>query len=95
MPRQTQAILAGHVDVDQREVDGMRSDDRLRGAGAFGADCRVAMRDEVFLQHLAHVRLVIDNQDRGFRDHGRGSPPSGLAGANDCARGGWNRESYN
>ncbi len=66
MPREAQAVLAGHVDVDQRQVDGVLGGHRPRGAGAFRADDGIAVRDEVFLQHLAHVGLVVDNQDGGF-----------------------------
>ena len=69
VPREAQAVLAGHVDVHQREVDRMRGGHRPRGAGALGADRRVAVGDEVFLQHLAHVRLVVDDQDRGLGAH--------------------------
>ena len=79
VPRKTQAVLAGHVDVDQRQVDGMLGGHRPRGAGALGAECRVAVGDEVFLQHLAHVRLVVDDQDCGFWAHGRCSTPSSPA----------------
>ena len=38
------------------------------------------MRDEVFLQHFAYVRLVIDDQDGGFRAHGSGSTALNVIG---------------
>ena len=40
VPREAQAVLARHVDVDQREVDRLRRGDRARRAGALGADAR-------------------------------------------------------
>ena len=71
MAGKTQAILARHVDVDQRQVDRVLRGQCFRGGGAFGAERRIAVRGEVFLQHLAHVRLVIDDQEGGFGAHGR------------------------
>ena len=49
VPREAQAVLAGHVDVDQRQVDRMLRGHRLRGAGVLGAQRRVAVRGEVLL----------------------------------------------
>src|SRR6185312_4202765 len=69
--RETQAVFAGHVDVDQRQVDRMLRGERLRGARVFRADDRVAVGGEVLVQYVAYFRLVIDNQYRGFRAHAR------------------------
>ena len=69
--REAQAVLAGHVDVDQRQVDRVLGRQRARRVGALGAERGVAVRDEVLLEHLAHVRLVVDDQDGGLGIHGR------------------------
>ena len=37
VPREAQAVLAGHVDVDQREVDRLLRRERLRAALALSA----------------------------------------------------------
>ena len=80
MAGETEPILSRHVDVDQRQVDRVLRGQRLRDVGAFGAERRIAVSGEVFLQHLAYVRLVIDDQDGGLGVHGRIpllGPPAG------------------
>jgi hypothetical protein len=77
--RQAQAVLAGHVDVDQREVDRLLRRQLARAARRLGSEDRVAVAREVFLEHFAHVRLVVDDQQRGFRLRGHGFHTSRLA----------------
>src|SRR5512138_960035 len=45
------------------------------GRGALRADDGVAVRAEVVLEHFAHVRLVVDDQDRRFRARTHRAPP--------------------
>jgi hypothetical protein len=71
VPREAQPILAGHVDVEDREVDQLRGHDRARRDRVFGADGRVTVVGEVLLQRLADAGLVVDNQYCCFRAHGR------------------------
>jgi hypothetical protein len=61
MPRETQAVFAGHLDVEQRNVDRMPGGYLPCGRRAIGRYCRISMGDEVLMQHLANVRLVIDD----------------------------------
>src|SRR4030095_2368093 len=73
VPGEAQAVFAGHVDVDEREVDRLCAGERPRRCGTLGTDRSVAVGDEVLLEHRAYFRLVIDYQDCGFRTHGYGA----------------------
>src|SRR5439155_5069987 len=81
VPSKTEAVLARHVDVHQREVDRMRRGDLLCRSSALGTQRRIGVGNEIFLEHLAYVRLVIDDQDCRFRDNRSFSLHSGLRDA--------------
>ena len=70
MAREAQAVLAGHVDVYEGQVDLLLRDQRLRGSCILGADRRVTVCGEIFLEDLADIGLVVDDQYRAFRNHG-------------------------
>ena len=96
MPRETQAVLARHMNVDERQIHWVLCDQRLRRNRVFCADGGVAMRDEVLLEHLANVRLVVDDEDRAFRNHGdRCAPSRALVGTRHRAGREENSRSYN
>ena len=67
---QAQSVLAGHPDIQQDQIDRpFRYHLPHRGA-IFGRGDSKALLYQVFLDHLPHVGLVIDNQNVSFIAHG-------------------------
>src|SRR6186997_131688 len=66
----------------------------LRGGGILRREGRVAVRGEVFLQHLAYVGLVVDDQEGGFGGRGHFSLLPALLRAERWPRSGRTGKSY-
>src|SRR3546814_7894816 len=64
MAGQRQAVLAGHHDVADDQIDGLRAQHRARLGGAGGIDDGKALRAQIFGERLADRRFVVDQQDR-------------------------------
>src|SRR3546814_9783335 len=63
MAGQRQAVLAGHHDVADDQIDGLRAQHRARLGGAGGIDDGKALRAQIFGERLADRRFVVDQQD--------------------------------